>query len=85
VGLNKEFIQDAIVKAISQKGDNIYQNFKVTKIKPTKGDYRDQEYVIVNFEYALLTGTGFEVDCNGVALVTSMDNAVEVLWMASTQ
>jgi hypothetical protein len=48
-------IQDAIVKAISQMGDNIYQSFKVTKIEPTKGEYRDQEYVIVNFKYALLT------------------------------
>ena len=64
-------IQDAIVKAISQMGDNIYQNFKVTKIEPTKGEYRDQEYVIVNFKYALLTGA--------VASVTSVGNAVEVL------
>jgi hypothetical protein len=36
-------IQDAIVKAFSQKGNNIYQNFKVTRIEPTKGEYRDQE------------------------------------------
>jgi hypothetical protein len=68
----QRMIQDAIVKAISQMGDNIYQSFKVTKIEPTKGEYRDQEYVIVNFKYALLTGA--------VASVTSVGNAVEVLW-----
>ena len=41
-------IQDAIVNAISQMGDNVYQSFEVTKVEPTKGEYRDQEYVIVD-------------------------------------
>lgn len=75
----KEFFQNAIIKAISQKGDNVYQNFKITKIEATKGEYRDQEYVFVDFKYELLTGAGFEVDCIGVASVTSVGDTVEVL------
>lgn len=57
----------------------------MTKIEPTKGEYRDQDYVIVDFKYELLTGAGFEVDRNGVASVTSVGDAVEVLWSASTR
>eukprot|EP00545_Synedropsis_sp_CCMP1620_P003478 CAMPEP_0119004144 /NCGR_PEP_ID=MMETSP1176-20130426/980_1 /TAXON_ID=265551 /ORGANISM="Synedropsis recta cf, Strain CCMP1620" /LENGTH=267 /DNA_ID=CAMNT_0006955821 /DNA_START=55 /DNA_END=858 /DNA_ORIENTATION=+ len=81
----KEFFEQAIVKAISQKGDNVYQDFKVTNLEPVKGDYRDQEYMIVDFRYVLLTGAGFEVDRRGVASVTSEGKAVEVLWCASTR
>jgi len=33
----------------------------------------------------LLTGAGFEVDRRGVASITSVGNAVEVLWCASTR
>lgn len=57
----------------------------MTKIEPTKGEYRDQEYVVVDFKYTLLTGAGFEVDRIGVASITSVGNAVEVLWTASTR
>lgn len=81
----KEFYQDVLIKAISQKGDNVYQNFKVTKIEPTKGEYKNQEYVLVDFKYELLTGAGFTVDRIGVASITSEGNAVEALWTASTQ
>jgi len=42
-----------------------------------------QDYMIVDFKYTLLTGAGFEVDRKGVASVTSVGNAVEVLWCAS--
>jgi hypothetical protein len=81
----KEFFEKAIIKAISQKGDNVYQNFKVTNIAPQKGEYRDQDYMLVDFKYELLTGAGFEVDRRGVASVTSEGNAVELLWTATTR
>jgi hypothetical protein len=63
----------------------MYQNFKVTNISPQKGEYRDQEYMLVDFQYDLLTGAGFEVDRRGVASITSEGNAVEVLWAACTR
>lgn len=81
----KDFFKNAISRAISQKGDSIYQDFKITKVEPVKGDYNNQQYVICDFKYTLLTGAGFEVDRQGVASVTSEGNAVEVLWTASTR
>ncbi|KAI2503058.1 hypothetical protein MHU86_11406 [Fragilaria crotonensis] len=81
----KEFFEKALIKAISQKGDNMYQNFKITNMAPQKGEYRDQEYVVVDFKYELLTGAGFEVDRRGIASVTSEGNAVEVMWAATTR
>jgi len=77
----KDFFQRAVTKAISQKGDSIYQDFKVVKIVPKIEN--GQDYMIVDFKYTLLTGAGFEVDRKGVASVTSVGNAVEVLWCAS--
>jgi hypothetical protein len=60
----------------------MYQNFKVTKLEPrTIGN---QQYMICDFKYQLLTGAGFEVDRKGVASVISEGAAVEVLWTAST-
>ena len=73
----KDFFEDVLIKAISQKGNNIYQNFKVTKIEPTTGEYNNQEYVIVDFNYELLTGAGFIVDRSGIASITSQGDAVE--------
>lgn len=81
----KDFFKNAISKAISQKGDSIYQDFKITKVEPVKGEYKNQQYVICDFKYTLLTGAGFEVDRQGVASVTSEGNSVEVLWTASTR
>lgn len=63
----------------------MYQNFKVTKVVPTKGEYKDQDYVLVDFKYELLTGAGFEVERSAVASVTSQGAAVEALWAASTR
>jgi hypothetical protein len=81
----KELIENALKRSIGQKGDNMYQNFKVTKIEPGTGSYYgDQTYVTVDFKYQLLTGAGFEVDRKGVASITSQGNAVQVLWAAST-
>jgi len=81
----KEFFQDAIIKAISQKGANIYQNFKILKTEPSTGEYKNQKYMLVDFKYELLTGAGFEVERRGVASVTSQGEGVQVLWTASTR
>jgi hypothetical protein len=73
-----------LIKAISQKGANVYQNFKVTKVVPQTGpEYGGKDYVICDFRYELLTGAGFEVDRRGVAAITSEGPAVEVLWAAT--
>jgi hypothetical protein len=74
----KELFDQAIRKSIGQRGDNMYQNFKLTKVVPT-GDY-----VIVDFKYQLITGAGFEVDRNGVASICSVGDSVQVLWSATT-
>jgi len=79
----KDFFQKELIKAISQKGDNVYQNFKVTKIVPR--DENGQDYMTVDFKYDLLTGAGFEVERRGVAAVTSTGKGVQVLWCASTR
>lgn len=78
---SKSFFEKAVIKAISQKGDNMYQSFKVIKTEPVERD--GQQYVLVDFKYELLTGAGFTVDRRGVASVTSQGNAVEVLWVAT--
>lgn len=78
----KELFQKAIIKSISQKGDNVYQNFKVTKMTPRTID--GQDYMLCDFKYQLLTGAGFEVDRIGIASITSVGRNVELLWTAST-
>jgi len=78
----KELFEKALIKSISQKGDNMYQNFKVTKLEPVTVD--GQQYMRADFKYQLLTGAGFEVDRKGVASITSEGKAVEVMWAAST-
>lgn len=79
---SKSFYEQNIVKAISQKGDNIYQDFKVIKVKVSPDN---PNYVIVDFKYTLLTGAGFEVNRKGVASITSVGAGVEVLWCAVTE
>ncbi len=79
----KSFFEKVLIKSISQKGNNIYQNFKVTKIVPKQEN--GQDYMVCDFKYELLTGAGFEVDRVGVASVTSTGKYVEVLWSASTR
>jgi len=79
----KDFFQKELIRAISQKGDNVYQNFKVTKIEPKV--VNEQGYMTVDFRYDLLTGAGFEVERRGVASVTSTGKGVQVLWCASTR
>lgn len=81
----KDLIETVIKRSISQRGDNMYQNFKMTKLQEGSGPYlKGQTYMLVDFKYQLLTGAGFEVDRKGVAAVTSEGKAVEVLWAAST-
>jgi hypothetical protein len=80
---DKKFFEEVLIKAISQKGNNLYQNFKVTNLELKTGEHKNQEYVIVDFNYELLTGAGFIVDRSGIASVTSQGDAVEVLWTAS--
>lgn len=82
----KDLYEQAIIKSISQKGSNVYQDFKITKVVPQDpNEYGGKEYVICDFKYTLLTGAGFEVDRRGVASLTSEGKAVEVLWTASTR
>jgi hypothetical protein len=82
----KDLYEKALIKSISQKGSNIYQDFKVKKAVPQDpADYNGKQYVICDFQYTLLTGAGFEVDRKGVAAITSEGDAVEVLWTASTR
>jgi hypothetical protein len=79
----KELFENALQKSIGQKGNNMFQNFKVTNLDPTSYE-NGQQYMVCDFKYTLLTGAGFEVDRKGVASVTSEGEAVEVLWTAST-
>lgn len=79
----KDLFQTALIKSISQKGNNIYQNFKVTKLTPKT--VNGQDFMICDFKYELLTGAGFEVDRTGVASITSVGSSVQVLWAASTR
>lgn len=83
----KSLFERTLIKAISQKGANVYQNFKVIKAIPQTGnpEYSGKDYVLCDFKYDLLTGAGFEVERRGVASVTSVGPAVEVLWAASTR
>lgn len=83
---DKALFERALIKSISQKGANMYQNFKVIKAIPQTGnpEYNGKDYVLCDFKYELLTGAGFEVQRRGVASITSEGPAVEVLWAAST-
>lgn len=78
---DKGFIKDALIAAISQKGSNVYQDFKVVKVDPVTVD--NAKYMMVDFKYTLLTGAGFEVERKGVASVTSAGDGVQLLWAAS--
>ena len=78
---DKNFFKTALIAAISQKGSNIYQDFKILKTTPTTAD--NQNYMLVDFKYTLLTGAGFEVERQGVASVTSVGDGVQLLWSAS--
>lgn len=78
---DKGFFKEALIAAISQKGSNIYQDFKIIKAEPVTTD--GEKYMLVDFKYTLLTGAGFEVERRGVASVTSVGSGVQLLWTAS--
>lgn len=80
--LSKDVVESVLIKCISQKGDNMYENFKVTKLDSFSDG--GQTYMLADFKYSLLTGAGFVVDRKGVASLTSEGPAVEALWAAST-
>lgn len=81
--LSKNIVETVLQKCISQKGANMYENFKVTKLDSiTTQD--GKTYMLADFKYSLLTGAGFVVDRKGVASLTSEGAAVEALWAAST-
>lgn len=85
----KELFEAALKRCISQRGDNMYQNFKLTKLVPGStlgGAAAASGYMYADFKYQLLTGAGFEVDRKGVAAITSEGGgkSVQVLWAAST-
>jgi hypothetical protein len=89
--LSKEVIEQGIRRSISQRGDNMYQNFKLTKVLDGPGPYLDgQSYMIADFKYQLITGAGFEVDRKGVAAITLQgaspngSKTLEIFWAAST-
>jgi len=86
--VDKKLYEKVLIAAISQKGGNMYQDFKVIKSTPqidNSAAYGDRKYVICDFKYTLLTGAGFEVERRGVASLTSEGPAVEALWAASTR
>ncbi|KAL3822083.1 hypothetical protein ACHAXA_000151 [Cyclostephanos tholiformis] len=78
---DKAFFTSALIAAISQKSNNVYQDFKITKMEPVTVD--NGNYMLVDFKYTLLTGAGFEVERKGVSSVTSAGGGVQLLWCAS--
>ncbi|KAL3772091.1 hypothetical protein ACHAW5_004929 [Stephanodiscus triporus] len=78
---DKGFFTSALIAAISQKSNNVYQDFKITKMEPVTVD--NGKYMLVDFKYTLLTGAGFEVERKGVSSVTSAGDGVQLLWCAS--
>ena len=83
--LSKAMIEEGLRKCISQRGSNMYQNFKLVKVTDGPGPYTDgQSYQIAEFKYQLITGAGFEVDRKGIASVTmSNKKQMEIFWAAS--
>jgi hypothetical protein len=89
--ISRTMIDEGLRKCISQRGSNMYQNFKLLNVNPGPGPYIDgQSYQIAEFKYQLLTGAGFEVDRKGIASFTltgtttkSNDKTMEIFWAAS--
>jgi len=79
----KSFFDAAVRKAISLKGESMYQSFKTIKIEPLETN--GQKYMIVDFKYELLTGAGFIVERRGIASVTTSEGkGTQLLWTAVT-
>ena len=55
----KELFETVLKRSISLRGDNMYQNFKITKLTPGSGNYlQGKSYMLADFKYQLLTGAG---------------------------
>lgn len=79
-----DYFGEVVTRAIGQKSQNVYQNFKVLKKRPGAKGANGAQYTIVEFKYELLTGAGFTVDRKGVASVTQVGKNVQGLWVATT-
>jgi len=77
----KPFFDNALRKAISQKGDGVYLNFKIGAIEQREVD--GGKYAIVQFKYVLITGAGVEVSRTATASVTSTGKEVQLLWVTT--
>lgn len=76
--------RNAPCAALTQKQQNVYQNFKVLKSGKGPKGANGTQYYIVDFKYELLTGAGFTVDRKGVASVAQVKDKVLALWTATT-
>ncbi|CAM9371803.1 unnamed protein product [Scytosiphon promiscuus] len=81
---NKEAMEGVVKKALSQKGDNQFQSFKLKSVKEGATDFAGNKYYIADFQYELLTGAGFTVERKGVASVAQVGNSVTAVVGATT-
>eukprot|EP00752_Nemacystus_decipiens_P004820 g4387.t1 len=81
---SKEVMEGVVKKALSQKGDNQFQSFKLKSVKDGATDFNGNKYYIADFQYELLTGAGFTVERKGVASVAQIGNSVTGVVGATT-
>ncbi len=68
---NKELVKLFINKSLSQKGDSL-ESLKIYKIAPGPVGVDGQPYLLVDFEYHLVTEAGFLIGRRAVASLTSV-------------
>ncbi|CAM9283022.1 unnamed protein product, partial [Phaeothamnion confervicola] len=81
---DKALVTAVLQKAISQKGDNQYQSFKLKSVREGATAANGQKYYVARFSYELLTGAGFTVDREGCASLTTVGSGVQALVAATT-
>eukprot|EP00904_Undaria_pinnatifida_P002119 jgi/Undpi1/11908/HiC_scaffold_4.g01607.m1 len=81
---SKETMEGVLKKALSQKGDNQFQSFKLKSVKEGVTDFAGSKYFIAEFQYELLTGAGFTVERKGIASVAQIGNSVNAVVGATT-
>eukprot|EP00903_Cladosiphon_okamuranus_P017704 g16303.t1 len=81
---SKEVMEGVVRKALSQKGENQFQSFKLKSVKDGVTDFNGNKYYIADFQYELLTGAGFTVERKGVASVAQVGNSVTAVVGATT-
>ncbi|CAM9350650.1 unnamed protein product [Discosporangium mesarthrocarpum] len=67
---DKEVVSGILKKALSQKGENQFQSFKLKSLREGVTDYVGNKYYVAEFSYELLTGAGFTVDRRGFSGMT---------------